>query len=734
MPSTYTTNNGIELIGTGEQSGTWGDTTNTNLTLVDASLDGHTSITLASAGTSGSPNDVPVTNGAASNGRNRALVFADVGDLGGDVYVRLTPNDAKKIMFVRNSLSGSRDLILFQGTYNASNDFVLAAGKDAIVKFDGGGSGAVASAVLVDLALDAATISGDLTVDTDTLYVDSANDRVGINNASPSVPLDVTGNVAVSTKIKVGDGADGGTNADEIVASKDQTNVGISILSADATGNSRILLGSQTDTTAAKIQHIESSDQLTVQAKGALQLQSGGTNDRVIVDSSGNVGIGTTSPSENLHVVSANGTNIRLEATNTSTAGGIDFYGKDAGDTTYQASSINSAGASGSLEFSADPTDAETNTRITFETDGTERVRIDDTGLGIGTTSPSVPLDVTGNAAVSDTVKIGGGASGGGSGDELSISKDQVNVGMSILAADTTGNSRIFLGSQTDTTAAKIQHDESNDQLTVQAKGALQLQTGGTNDRVTVDSSGNVAISEKVKIGTGADGGGTGDELVLSKNQTNVGMSILAADASGVARIFLGSQTDTTAASIRHSENLQRLFVQAQDDIYFQTGGTNTTMTLNDSGDLDVTGALSKGSGSFKIDHPLKPETHHLVHSFIEGPQADNLYRGTVALVGGAATVNLDTAGRMTEGTFTALNGNVQCLTTNEQGWTAVKGSVSGNILTIEAQDATCTDTVSWMVIGERHDQHMIDTAWTDAAGRVITEPEKPPVEEDETV
>jgi chitodextrinase len=104
-----------------------------------------------------------------------------------------------------------------------------------------------------------------------------------------------------------------------------------------------------------------------------------------------------------------------------------------------------------------------------------------------------------------------------------------------------------------------------------------------------------------------------------------------------------------------------------------------------------------------------------------------------VALVGGAATVNLDTAGRMTEGTFVALNGNVQCLTSNEQGWTAVKGSVSGNILTIEAQEASCTDTVSWLVIGERHDQHMIDTHWTDAEGRVITEPEKPRVEEDDT-
>ena len=67
----------------------------------------------------------------------------------------------------------------------------------------------------------------------------------------------------------------------------------------------------------------------------------------------------------------------------------------------------------------------------------------------------------------------------------------------------------------------------------------------------------------------------------------------------------------------------------------------------------------------------------------------------------------------------------MQSFTTNENGWAAVKGSVSGNVLTIEAQDATCTDTVSWMVVGERHDPHMIDTDWTNAEGRVITEPEK---------
>jgi len=91
----------------------------------------------------------------------------------------------------------------------------------------------------------------------------------------------------------------------------------------------------------------------------------------------------------------------------------------------------------------------------------------------------------------------------------------------------------------------------------------------------------------------------------------------------------------------------------------------------------------------------------------------------------------------MTEGTFVLLNGNIQCFTSNESGWTAIRGKVEGNILTIEAQDAECTDIISWLVIGERIDQHMIDTAWTDENGRVITEPLKkaePTPEEEATI
>ena len=142
-----------------------------------------------------------------------------------------------------------------------------------------------------------------------------------------------------------------------------------------------------------------------------------------------------------------------------------------------------------------------------------------------------------------------------------------------------------------------------------------------------------------------------------------------------------------------------------------------------------VAGALTKGSGSFRIPHPLVglSTTKDLVHSFIEGPQCDNIYRGKIDLVGGTATVNLDTKSDMTAGTFVALNRDIQCFTTNETGWTAVKGSVSGNILTITAQDNTCTDTISWMVVGERQDDNIKSSILTDATGKLIMEPNQIP-------
>lgn len=161
------------------------------------------------------------------------------------------------------------------------------------------------------------------------------------------------------------------------------------------------------------------------------------------------------------------------------------------------------------------------------------------------------------------------------------------------------------------------------------------------------------------------------------------------------------------------------------------SGSANNIVSYNSSGTATFAvsngGAVSKTSGSFKIDHPLPEmeDSHFLVHSFVEGPRADNIYRGEIVLVNGKATVNIDAVSKMTEGTFVALNRDVQCFTTNETDWDAVRGKVVGNQLLVECQNVTSTATVSWMVIGERQDKHMYETEWTDDNGHVIVEPLK---------
>ena len=163
---------------------------------------------------------------------------------------------------------------------------------------------------------------------------------------------------------------------------------------------------------------------------------------------------------------------------------------------------------------------------------------------------------------------------------------------------------------------------------------------------------------------------------------------------------------------------------------FYITNGSNAqtlACTMFGNGNVTVAGALSKGSGSFRIDHPLesKKDNYELVHSFIEGSKADLIYRGKIKLINGKSIINIDDAATMTNGTFEVLCREVQCFTTNESGWDMVKGNVVGNILTIESENINSTDEISWMVIGERKDKHMYETNWTDENGRVIVEPLK---------
>ena len=161
--------------------------------------------------------------------------------------------------------------------------------------------------------------------------------------------------------------------------------------------------------------------------------------------------------------------------------------------------------------------------------------------------------------------------------------------------------------------------------------------------------------------------------------------------------------------------------------------GGNPRLETTSAG-VSITGTLTASSTkSFRIPHPLSElsETKDLVHAAIEGPQMDLMYRGKVDLIDGTAIVNIDTKSGMTEGTFNVLNRDVQCFTTNETGWTNVKGSITGNKLTIVAEDNNCTDTISWMVIGERKDNDVVSSEVTNNNGDLIVEPDKQVFDED---
>jgi trimeric autotransporter adhesin len=76
--------------------------------------------------------------------------------------------------------------------------------------------------------------------------------------------------------------------------------------------------------------------------------------------------------------------------------------------------------------------------------------------------------------------------------------------------------------------------------------------------------------------------------------------------------------------------------------------GTNVVFTVDANGNgflagnLDISGTISKGSGSFKIDHPLDPANKYLSHSFVESPDMMNIYNGVVTLnLKGEALVHL---------------------------------------------------------------------------------------------
>lgn len=130
------------------------------------------------------------------------------------------------------------------------------------------------------------------------------------------------------------------------------------------------------------------------------------------------------------------------------------------------------------------------------------------------------------------------------------------------------------------------------------------------------------------------------------------------------------------------------------------------------SGNVQVSGSLSKSSGTFKIDHPQDPENRYLYHSFVESPDMKNIYDGTITTNSkGDATVELPAY-------FESLNKDFRYQLTpiGQFAQVIVSDEISNNQFKIKSSIPNVK--VSWQVTGIRKDAYA-------EANRVVVEVDK---------
>jgi hypothetical protein len=118
------------------------------------------------------------------------------------------------------------------------------------------------------------------------------------------------------------------------------------------------------------------------------------------------------------------------------------------------------------------------------------------------------------------------------------------------------------------------------------------------------------------------------------------------------------------------------------------------------SGDVNVTGSISKGAGTFKIDHPIDPDNKYLYHSFVESPEMKNIYDGVITTdANGYATVTMPSY-------FDALNQDFryQLTVMGTFAQAIIKDEISTNHFRIQTNQPNVK--VSWQVTGVRHDAY----------------------------
>ena len=218
MASSYSTDLKLEIQVTGENAGTWGDITNTNLTILQQAIAGFTGISIA--GATGNT-DLTFSNGLLSNGKNAVIELT--GSITGDRTVTITTASGvtNKVYIIRNSTSGAFTVkVLVQGqtgvTFSATDKgtkILYVNGTDVIDSNIGKLSNDITP-----------TLAANLSTNSKNIIINDGN-FIGDQNGNEQIKFATTASAV--NEISVTNAATGNNPA--ISATGGDTNVGITL-------------------------------------------------------------------------------------------------------------------------------------------------------------------------------------------------------------------------------------------------------------------------------------------------------------------------------------------------------------------------------------------------------------------------------------------------------------------------------------------------------------------------
>lgn len=210
MPSSYSTDLKLELMVTGENSGTWGDKTNTNLNLIQQAIAGFESIAITSTNTT-----LAMTDATISNARNAVLKFTGTITANCTVFVA---SGIEKTYILENGTTGNFTVALNQ-VGGASAIFSGTDKSNKLVYLDGTNA--------VDLGL--VNLTGAQTLTNKTLTSPTINDPIinEINDSNGNEEIIFTATASAVNELTIANAATG--NNPNITASGSDANIGINL-------------------------------------------------------------------------------------------------------------------------------------------------------------------------------------------------------------------------------------------------------------------------------------------------------------------------------------------------------------------------------------------------------------------------------------------------------------------------------------------------------------------------